>query len=92
MALLRRMQTRWSLYWPGSADRTDGKLSESTAVYPHLKHIETTDTPMATGRTQHTDRRAVRFLRGLGAALRDLGTARAGIVPLPPTDDRTKDY
>jgi hypothetical protein len=83
MGLLRRMQTRWLLHWPGSMGHTDGKLPESTAVHPHLDHVNT---------TQHTDRRTVRFLRGLGEALRDLGTARAGIVPLPPRDDEANDY
>lgn len=81
MTLLRRMQTRWSLR--GRNTRI-GNSSESTAVHPHLDQVDTAGAHVA---AQHTSRWAVRFLRGMGAALRDLGTARAGIVPLPGADD-----
>jgi hypothetical protein len=80
MTLLRRMQTRWPLR---QRNTQMGNSSESAAV-----HSDQVDTAGAHVAVRYASRWAVRFLRGMGAALRDLGTARAGIVPLPRADDQ----
>lgn len=95
MALLRGMQTGWPLRGRGAQARHEhrsiggagGDLFGSNAVQPRPDQAHTTNAQAATRPARYTGRRSMRFLRGLGAALRDLGTARAGIVSLPGLDD-----